>query len=932
MPLMEGYDCVSFNPANSSYITIPDQDHFSFPGNIFTIEFWVKFTSKVASGILGKRGTTVDWEYSVYTSATGDAIRFNGWTHGGSTVYFVSVPMNPPIVENTWLHFAWVANGTSSSVYCNGVYMASADKTTNNMSAGGASPLEIGRGGDASGTKYHNGQIRDVRMWNIVRTPQEIRDNMTATLTGSETGLVGYWPLTQAYDGTAIDYSSYGINGTLVNAQWDYSYGAFRLQYSPKVDCLYFNGQPTSGAYVQVPYNATHKLTTQMTLEAWVSMDNWVQPVELRGTIVSCTENGGYALSSLGDVLAFSVYANGNHRYAQVATSTITPGFHHLVGRFDGRYVLLLVDGVIVATTDIGSTYPITYSANSPLMFGAEPSFLTSTWVPTYFFKGYIQDVRIWNTVRTQQEIRDNRNVILKGNETGLIGYWRMDEGSGNTIKDYTSNAIHATNYGGGWGRSGRKYEQNKSGILKLRGYSDTPDCLLFGGTSQYVSIPDSSVLKGFTAFTVEANFKYSVLLTAIRIVNKAADNDGAGGFGIYISTPEGLPRATFITNNSSLVIRGSTVLQPNVDYHVAVTINSSGVTNLYLNGMLDATATLALPGSSTAPLYFGNSVLGDRQFTGRVWDVRMWSVVRDQTQIKANIGKNLKGNESGLVGYWKIDEGMGTTVADSTSNGNHGTINGGASWAYAYNAFRLSSDGVLKTRGLIDGPDCISFDGVDDYIYVGDYDHLSFTNNIFTIEFWVKFTDKTNCGVLGKRGGPWEYSVFSSATDLYFRSWMASGGSNVYATTIALTTINVNEWIHFAWVANGTSSNVYCNGISIGTSGKTVESMGNTSSPFEIGRGGDGGALRYHKGSLRDIRVWNVARNTADIQANMYKTLQGNESGLVGYWKLAEGDGTVAQDSTSNASHGTINNGAAWAYSYDSPFHLTSDGILKIR
>jgi len=31
--------------------------------------------------------------------------------------------------------------------------------------------------------------------------------------------------------------------------------------------------------------------------------------------------------------------------------------------------------------------------------------------------------------------------------------------------------------------------------------------------------------------------------------------------------------------------------------------------------------------------------------------------------------------NESGLVGYWKFNEGRGTTVTDYSGNGNHGTF-----------------------------------------------------------------------------------------------------------------------------------------------------------------------------------------------------------------------------------------------------------------
>lgn len=45
--------------------------------------------------------------------------------------------------------------------------------------------------------------------------------------------------------------------------------------------------------------------------------------------------------------------------------------------------------------------------------------------------EGYIEEFRLWNTVRSQSEIRAHMDVGLGGSEEGLLGYWPMDEGSG---------------------------------------------------------------------------------------------------------------------------------------------------------------------------------------------------------------------------------------------------------------------------------------------------------------------------------------------------------------------------------------------------------------------------------------------------------------------------------------------------------------------
>lgn len=61
-----------------------------------------------------------------------------------------------------------------------------------------------------------------------------------------------------------------------------------------------------------------------------------------------------------------------------------------------------------------------------------------------YFFDGLMDDVRVWNDVRTATEISDNYLSELVGNEAGLVGYWKLNNG----LLDETSNANNLTNNG----------------------------------------------------------------------------------------------------------------------------------------------------------------------------------------------------------------------------------------------------------------------------------------------------------------------------------------------------------------------------------------------------------------------------------------------------------------------------------------------------
>ncbi|GEM_PF-1755052 len=54
---------------------------------------------------------------------------------------------------------------------------------------------------------------------------------------------------------------------------------------------------------------------------------------------------------------------------------------------------------------------------------------------------GQLDEIRIWNFAQSGSALRANMNRVLQGTEPGLIGYWRLDEGKGQTALDQTGNA-----------------------------------------------------------------------------------------------------------------------------------------------------------------------------------------------------------------------------------------------------------------------------------------------------------------------------------------------------------------------------------------------------------------------------------------------------------------------------------------------------------
>ena len=170
--------------------------------------------------------------------------------------------------------------------------------------------------------------------------------------------------------------------------------------------------------------------------------------------------------------------------------------------------------------------------------------------------------------------------------------------------------------------------------------------------------------------------------------------------------------------------------------YHLAITFDGSTF-SFYVNGNL--------MGSVSGISYLGNQYDPSNLFTnyplwiasngfsaannylhGAVDEFRIWNVVRSQNQIIHDMTSSLSGTESGLVGYWRFDEGSGTSTADLTGNGNTMSLSAD-SWETSGAAFPASY-ASLNTSSLSFGK-----------VHVGNIDTMSVTlSNLGSIDLTV--------------------------------------------------------------------------------------------------------------------------------------------------------------------------------------------------
>ena len=217
-----------------------------------------------------------------------------------------------------------------------------------------------------------------------------------------------------------------------------------------------------------------------------------------------------------------------------------------------------------------------------------------------------------------------------------------------------------------------------------------------------------------------------------------------------------------------------------------------------------------------------------------------------------------------------------------------------------------------------------LRFDGLDDYVSIANDGSFDF-NYAFTVEAWVKPLSLAGSGnfkaiVQGAfseppfSGGGWvmcldrsDYSAWGLSVCVPLCDAAESASGN----------LQVGQWQHLAARYDGTNISIYRNGIIVAN---TPWSGNVTDVNFVL----LGIWETSFNGLIDEVRIWNIARTQAQIQADMNQYLSGNESGLVGYWQFNEGSGQTIFDSTSNHNNGRL--GSSSSNDSRDPAWVTSD------
>ncbi|MGD8499817.1 MAG: LamG domain-containing protein [Phycisphaerales bacterium] len=195
--------------------------------------------------------------------------------------------------------------------------------------------------------------------------------------------------------------------------------------------------------------------------------------------------------------------------------------------------------------------------------------------------------------------------------------------------------------------------------------------------------------------------------------------------------------------------------------------------------------------------------------------------------------------SDPNLVGWWKLDEGSGTTALDWSGYDNHATFVGDPEWV----------DGIIDGALELSGNDFVRMDSVADDI----------PSNDMSMGAWVKFTSAGEEGILCVNTGGGGNVILMEHDGPQIGMWESS-----YEVWSGVA-LDDGEWHHVMYTRSGSVGSLYTDGVLRGT--HTAEFTLSSSDRWSIGQEWDsGGPSEFLVGTVDDARVYKKVLTQAEI------------------------------------------------------------------
>ncbi|MDO8429065.1 MAG: DUF2341 domain-containing protein, partial [Candidatus Daviesbacteria bacterium] len=721
--------------------------------------------------------------------------------------------------------------------------------------------------------------------------------NYTFGTAGSEekgTSPTLYWKFDDGTIGTAEDTTTNGLDGTHNNTPTIQT-----ENFCVSGKCLWFDGANNENVSRADDAKLDFVAADNFTVSAWVKRNG----VSSANNFILTKAQSGYT--------GYKLYQDASGDYCfDVSDGTNTDTACTSAVEFDDDQ-WHFVQGVKAATTSItlyvdgkeraqDATIAATGTlANTGTLYvGVDLDGTSNEWL------GFIDDVKVFrdNSARSAAQIQADFTARATGegasavlgqsdaNEnlsSGLVGYWKMDESS--WTQNCTATSVTDSSGNGNNGKSCPSTTGPAGGAVGKFGNAGSLD-----GTNDYVSVAHSSSLNPASQITLSTWVYQAADQNDKQIFEKGISADSTTGW--RMRTVSGGAYAFQIPVTSFSHGMTSTSYSTSAWHHVVGTYDGTTM-KLYVDGVLDS--ELARSGainSNSGSLTIGAWNSGSTAwFNGKLDDMRIYN-----RALSAGEVSQLYNFAPGPVGYWNLDEKTGTSAFDKSGNANTGTLTNTPTW----------------TTGKYGAG--INFAGSDQHVTRADDADFDFADDAdFTFSAWVRHAATSTSEIVLSKFNEEGYKIimesdgdFTCALD-YDSTWTPTDSA-----TSTAATYDDNNWHYISCVKTGASTlRLYIDGVLITTdSSLTASNAVANSDPLYIGIDADGTSNDWI-GQIDEPKIYNYARSAKQVVEDMNAGHPAGGSPVgsyVAYWKMDEGYGTTANDSTSNANNLTLSS-ASW-------------------
>jgi len=486
-----------------------------------------------------------------------------------------------------------------------------------------------------------------------------------------------------------------------------------RLSTSSKFYRSVKSNDSTADRYVTFGSHATYLLNTAGGMSIWAKRGAWRSDGE---NIMELYGTGGYVrISMTGRLMSLTAFANSS---TIASTSYSIPNnalesWHNVVVTWDSSSMDVYLD----------KTKVITVSGDKQLSFSANPTFYVGAGNAAgsgFFFDGYHTRAALYNAKLSQSDVDKIWLTVSPSSEVAAWDY-----------TDITGSTLTLTR---GSGNNGTIIQGSIVDDVPIRPRQKLRNIpYAVGITTGKIQSASNSGISGSGAWTMGG----WILINKENGTGLSNDLAFATTGGGVVCPYVGADGNAFSIGYTGLLCTSTVKMADYVGKWVHLAGSYSGGTNgtfkIFLNGRQIFSQTLAGTPSLTDGAFTVNNYLntGSYQMYANFAEVFWATSALSETEI-FNLAYGIA--TPTLAGYWKLDEGSGTTATDSSGNGNTGTITSGT-WA---------TNSPMKNRFLIKNyPYSLNFNGSTQYGVTSGSVPMSSATKL-TVAIWVKINAAT--------------------------------------------------------------------------------------------------------------------------------------------------------------------------------------------